>query len=233
MRSYGEVIPPPDVLALLEQLEGSRRTSDLSAVAHWNSHARYLDPVRAWLAERFFGKCAYCETIFGHVGFGNLDHFAPKRYFPAWTYRWQNLVLACQACNTYKSSSFGRAIHPVYGHPENHLTFLLELVEPLTDQGQDQTDQVRLNRATLASRRRSYLRDLAAYVKLGHLRADLADVIATYLAAAVSESGLWSHAAACFLGAQLIAGVPAEPLPAYQEAEQVLTESLLDLGGDT
>ncbi len=57
-------------------------------------------------------KCAFCESVFSHVGFGDVEHFRPKAgykqrdsdklkqpgYF--WlAYAWVNLFYCCQLCN--------------------------------------------------------------------------------------------------------------------------------------
>jgi uncharacterized protein (TIGR02646 family) len=57
-------------------------------------------------------KCAFCESIFAHVGYGDVEHFRPKAghkqreadtlkrpgyYWLA--YAWDNLFYSCQLCN--------------------------------------------------------------------------------------------------------------------------------------
>lgn len=57
-------------------------------------------------------KCAFCESHFAHVGYGDVEHFRPKaasRQTPAgkllrpgyyWlAYSWDNLFVSCQLCN--------------------------------------------------------------------------------------------------------------------------------------
>jgi uncharacterized protein (TIGR02646 family) len=57
-------------------------------------------------------KCAFCESHFQHVGYGDVEHFRPKGGFvqrhgqklgrPGYywlAYEWSNLFLSCQLCN--------------------------------------------------------------------------------------------------------------------------------------
>jgi uncharacterized protein (TIGR02646 family) len=57
-------------------------------------------------------KCAFCESKFSHVGYGDVEHLRPKRgykqhsrdrlRYPGYywlTYEWSNLFYSCQLCN--------------------------------------------------------------------------------------------------------------------------------------
>lgn len=57
-------------------------------------------------------KCAFCESKFSHVGYGDVEHLRPKRGFKQnkrdrlrypgyyWlAYEWSNLFYSCQLCN--------------------------------------------------------------------------------------------------------------------------------------
>jgi uncharacterized protein (TIGR02646 family) len=69
-------------------------------------------PVKDELVKAQHGKCAFCESHFLHVGYGDVEHFRPKagsRQTPGgkllrpgyfWlAYDWNNLFLSCQLCN--------------------------------------------------------------------------------------------------------------------------------------
>ncbi|MGS0757857.1 HNH endonuclease, partial [Roseateles sp. GG27B] len=43
-------------------------------------------------------RCAYCGS-FLFEKYPHRDHIAPKERYPDWTFRPDNLVLACYACN--------------------------------------------------------------------------------------------------------------------------------------
>jgi uncharacterized protein (TIGR02646 family) len=65
-------------------------------------------------------KCAFCESQFAHVGYGDVEHFRPKagsRQTPGgkllrpgyyWlAYSWDNLFVSCQLCNQkFKGNHF-------------------------------------------------------------------------------------------------------------------------------
>ena len=138
MRQLAQVVPPAEVLAVLELLEDDRSASAESATTHWNGKVdRSSRPSRPWLADRHHNKCAFCESTFGHVGFNNTEHFAPKQYLPAWTYEWRNLLLCCQVCNTKKAQSVGIAIHPVYEDPAVHFGWAVGHIAERSERGLD------------------------------------------------------------------------------------------------
>ncbi len=68
--------------------------------------------VKAALRLAQYGKCAFCESNYEHVAFGDVEHFRPKAGFSQsagenlekpgyfWlTYDWDNLFLSCTLCN--------------------------------------------------------------------------------------------------------------------------------------
>jgi uncharacterized protein (TIGR02646 family) len=46
----------------------------------------------------FTGVCHYCEQNEGN----DIEHIYPKSFFPAYTFIWDNYLLACKECNTGK-----------------------------------------------------------------------------------------------------------------------------------
>jgi uncharacterized protein (TIGR02646 family) len=75
--------------------------------------AIYADPtVKNALRKAQRNKCAFCESRFDHVAFGDVEHFRPKAGFiqqegealsrPGYywlAYDWRNLFVSCQLCN--------------------------------------------------------------------------------------------------------------------------------------
>jgi uncharacterized protein (TIGR02646 family) len=68
--------------------------------------------VKAALRKAQHDKCAFCESRFSHVGYGDVEHFRPKAGYKQraadslttpgyyWlAYDWNNLFLSCQLCN--------------------------------------------------------------------------------------------------------------------------------------
>jgi uncharacterized protein (TIGR02646 family) len=112
-------IPCPSVLDLTDTTsKGAIETAQ--AIANASSTPRKAsvyaiyrhETVRLALINLFYGKCAYCETSTNATSARDIEHFRPKGrispgngkkaispgyYWLAAT--WDNLVLACQACN--------------------------------------------------------------------------------------------------------------------------------------
>ena len=68
------------------------------------------------LIELFHGKCAYCESKISHTASSDLEHYRPKSsvlespsHSGYWwlANEWENLLIACQACNRGSSYSKG------------------------------------------------------------------------------------------------------------------------------
>jgi len=70
--------------------------------------------VKDALKEMCHNKCAYCESTFLHVYYGDIEHFRPKKFvgtkkepkIPGYYWLsndWNNLLLSCLFCNQAKS----------------------------------------------------------------------------------------------------------------------------------
>ncbi|WP_052518659.1 hypothetical protein [Archangium violaceum] len=70
------------------------------------------ETVKQALLEAQHGKCAFCESKFAHISYGDVEHFRPKAEWrqaegapsgrPGYywlAYEWTNLFLACTLCN--------------------------------------------------------------------------------------------------------------------------------------
>lgn len=67
--------------------------------ANWNSLQGVNGRrVKAALALAFYSKCGYCEQIEANT----VDHFRPQAGDVAARWDWDNFVLACSSCQTYK-----------------------------------------------------------------------------------------------------------------------------------
>ncbi len=75
-------------------------------------------------------KCAYCESKFRHVTYGDIEHIVPKSVSPEKTFEWVNLTVACDVCNTNKGTSED-IIDPYTDEPSEHLRFLGAIVMPV------------------------------------------------------------------------------------------------------
>lgn len=89
--------------------------------------SRYRHPdVKSALVLETHGKCAYCESKLLHITYGDVEHISPKSHDFDSIFKWENLTLACDVCNTNKGSKFPGAVGLVdpYKHdPEDHFQF--------------------------------------------------------------------------------------------------------------
>ena len=69
------------------------------------------------------GKCAYCESKILHVTYGDIEHIYPKSKDISMTFKWENLTLACNTCNTNKGSN-DFIINPYIVDPEEVFSFV-------------------------------------------------------------------------------------------------------------
>lgn len=78
--------------------------------------------VKAALLQAQHGKCCFCEAKIGHIHYGDVEHFRPKKGYrqqqgepltrPGYywlAYEWGNLFLACALCN----QQFKRNLFPL------------------------------------------------------------------------------------------------------------------------
>lgn len=64
---------------------------------------------KKYLKADFHNRCAYCDdSDYYHGGYRNfhVDHFAPKKKFPAYEFVYENLLYACPFCNESKSDKW-------------------------------------------------------------------------------------------------------------------------------
>ena len=59
--------------------------------------------IRNELVKIYHNKCAFCEQ---KVEQYHIEHFRPKNIYYWLAYSWDNLILSCPYCNTYKGTHF-------------------------------------------------------------------------------------------------------------------------------
>lgn len=85
--------------------------------------SRYNHPeIKHRLLEETHDKCAYCESKVRHITYGDIEHVIPKNKAPHLRFRWENLTIACDVCNTKKSNKLG-IIDPYTDNPEASFFF--------------------------------------------------------------------------------------------------------------
>ena len=110
-------------------------------------------------------KCAYCESKVTHAYPGDVEHILPRSKCPELVFAWENLTLACQACNNPKSDYHdpnAPLINPYTDDPESHLTFYGPMCAHFAadSKGQLTRHTLRLNRSALVDRRMDRLRQI-------------------------------------------------------------------------
>lgn len=78
------------------------------------------EQVKTALIEMFGSKCAYCESEVRAVSWQHVEHYRPQSRYPALSYKWENLLLACGRCNQkpYKADKF--PIEPAGNTPKEN-----------------------------------------------------------------------------------------------------------------
>jgi hypothetical protein len=178
-----------------------RALGDARASRKHKFKSRIWAELKAWLLEHVFsGKCAYCESKVGITGFGAAEHYRPKalvtkkrrsgaivivafrgKRHPGYywlPYHWQNLLPACEQCNTvgkmnqfpilgkYVTAPRGRGpmeidavekpllLHPYFDKPQDHLVFGENgVIAPRSLQGETSIDVYNLARGDLVAAR--------------------------------------------------------------------------------
>lgn len=82
------------------------------------SHYRH-EQIKNRLIEETGGKCAYCESKLLHIAYGDVEHIHPKKNDLSLSFKWENLTLACDVCNTKKGTN-ENIIDPYTNEPRDH-----------------------------------------------------------------------------------------------------------------
>ncbi|TCM18161.1 uncharacterized protein (TIGR02646 family) [Novosphingobium sp. PhB165] len=130
------------------------------------SKYRHAD-IKASLIVETNGKCAYCESFLRHISFGDVEHIHPKSANIDDIYRWDNLTLACDMCNTYKSAETN-VIDPYSDDPVEHFKFFGPMLyaKPESPKAVVTEKKLKLNRDDLVKKR---VERLAAISNIVHI----------------------------------------------------------------
>lgn len=113
-------------------------------------------------------KCAYCESKFKHISYGDIEHILPKNKDarPDLYVDWDNLTLACEQCNrSGKHSYYDPAlplINPYSDDPQKHLQDIGPLILPILGDQRAWTtvNLINLNRSALVEQRQERLKNI-------------------------------------------------------------------------
>lgn len=130
---------------------------------------RYQNPeIKKALEEETHSKCAYCESKFKHISFGDIEHILPKNQDarPDLYVEWNNLTLACEVCNrTNKKDYYNPSdplINPIEDEPDKYLIALGPFIYqfPGSRKGELSIAILDLNRPELVERRKEKIENL-------------------------------------------------------------------------
>ena len=121
--------------------------------------------IKAALKIETHGKCAYCESRLLHIAFGDVEHISPKSIKLADTFRWDNLTLACDVCNTYKKDATS-LVDPYVDEPNEFFNFLGPMIYPRPEHGRSviTVKQLKLNRPDLLENRSKRLEAISSII---------------------------------------------------------------------
>ena len=114
------------------------------------------DDVLECLKDLYSTKCCYCESPVGVTCYENIEHRKPKSIFCDQTFRWENLHLCCQVCNTAKGNKWNsdsEIVDPRADEVSQHLEFIFHLIKAKSDRGLTTIDHAKLNRKELQNAR--------------------------------------------------------------------------------
>jgi uncharacterized protein (TIGR02646 family) len=156
--------PPPQVLLDHEaQWTVSLKTKLAAQIIPTDAElSRYRHPqIKAALIAETHGKCAYCESKLTHIAYGDVEHVVPKSVDPSGRFKWENLTIACDRCNTNKGDNEG-FVDPNADEPKEHFIFQGPMVLPLphSDKALATERGLKLNRPELVDRRSERIRRL-------------------------------------------------------------------------
>ncbi|MFI0478898.1 MAG: HNH endonuclease [Candidatus Rhabdochlamydia sp.] len=120
---------------------------------------------KAALLEVSHNKCVYCESIFSHVDFGDVEHIKPKSKYPQETFVWENLGIVCRRCNHEKSDKYDESapyINPYSEDPEDHIAIFGSILSQKkgSERGQLTILDIGLNRLDLIEKRKQKQNDI-------------------------------------------------------------------------
>lgn len=132
--------------------------------------SRYRHPdIKKALIKETYGKCAYCESKLLHIAYGDIEHIMPKSKDIDKIFKWENLTLACDICNTNKGN-VEELIDPYIDDPETLIMFVGPVLLPaLQSQKAWATKTILdLNRIELVEKRKEKIENLYAQIKILH-----------------------------------------------------------------
>lgn len=157
---------------LLDKIRAYNESGEAVPASYYDKYNR--PDVKQALEKMYDGLCCYCESPVGVVDYPHIEHRKPKRRFPKYTYRWSNLHLACQKCNTAKGDKFDTnqpildAVEdvPVANHIDYEFRGPIDVWrKPITHRGKTTIEHTDINRPPLRTTRASLLLDVLEIIR--------------------------------------------------------------------
>ena len=125
--------------------------------------------VKDALHDETHGKCAYCESQYGHISYAHIEHILPKSIKPLLVCAWENLTLACQKCNMYKGDYYSDAaplLNPYKDDVLRELIFFGPMAIDRSARAKLTIEKLKLNRSELLFRRKEALSNIVSIMDL-------------------------------------------------------------------
>ncbi len=158
MRRLDKAPEPEDFLKIVKQLEQSN--FDKNWVSWFLTDLRKTN-IPDILLKETSSNCSYCEKYLDKSNY-SLDTFYPKSKFPEKRFEWKNLILCCQACNTFKGNKFPIDINgnplllnPFMENVDIHFFYNEQgIIFPISEKGNITIEVLGLNRRELIDYRK-------------------------------------------------------------------------------
>lgn len=126
------------------------------------------DEIKTALMTETNKKCAYCESKFSHVTYGDIEHIVPKKLDPKLRFQWSNLTIACDVCNTGKGQKED-ILDPYACDPEQLFIATGPMLLPRPESAAAVRTEIalKLNRADLIEKRAERIKSLHTVYTLG------------------------------------------------------------------
>ena len=131
------------------------------------------DEIKTALKKETHKKCAYCESKFSHVAYGDIEHIVPKKLDPKLRFQWSNLTIACDICNTGKGQK-EQPLDPYGCDPEKLFMATGPMLLPRPESAVAVRTEIalKLNRGDLLEKRAERIKSLHTVYSLGINHAD-------------------------------------------------------------
>lgn len=149
-------------------------------------------------------KCAYCESKYRHVDFGDVEHIKPQAHFPSLALDYDNLTLSCAVCNNSKLDYYSPTdplLDPYTDDPSQHLIGCGSLLWHSSDRGLKTIEIIKLNRKELLEKRFERMNVISALVDRYRRAADQVhkDVIMEAIRQEQADESEYALVVRCFV----------------------------------